>query len=83
MSKPKLTPPDPDRCQVEWQSGSFMTLGPRQMERCTSRPDWIATEKRPGKDGQRGSMSMCDEHRKVFEKKHPGQATFKKVDPNP
>jgi hypothetical protein len=54
-----LIPPDLKRCQVESRGGSFMTLGPRPMERCTRKPLWIAKERKAGKDGQRGSMSLC------------------------
>lgn len=55
----KLTPPDLKRCQAEWLEGSFMTFGPRQMERCENPPTVIATEKLPGPDGQCGAMSLC------------------------
>jgi len=76
----QLTPPDFERCQAEWRSGSFMTLGPRQMERCPNKPEWIATEKRRGKDGKRGSMSLCDHCRKIFVEKHPRTASFQRVE---
>ena len=57
--KAKLTPPDPKRCQAEWRGGSFMTLGPRQMERCENPPVVIVMEKIPGPDKQCGAMSLC------------------------
>lgn len=77
--KSALIPPDLDRCQVEWKDGSFMTLGPRQWVRCDKPPTFVAKVKEPGKDGRRGSMAMCDEHRKVYEERSPGTATFHKI----
>jgi len=53
-----LTPPDPACCQAE-KGGAFM-LGPGLM-RCSAKPTVIATEKKPGADGVRGSMSLCTE----------------------
>ena len=35
-------------------------LGPGLM-RCSAKPTVIATEKKPGADGVRGSMSLCTE----------------------
>jgi hypothetical protein len=57
--KSKLTPPDHKRCQAEWKEGSFMTLGPRSMIRCPNPPAIVVRERQPGKDGRRGSMSLC------------------------
>lgn len=55
-----LTPPDLAQCQAEIREGSFMTLGPRSMIRCTNKPSVIIEEKEPNpKDGLRGSMSLC------------------------
>lgn len=45
-----------------------MTLGPRAMVRCKSAPTVIVAERRKGKDGQRGSMSLCDECLRAFER---------------
>ena len=44
-----------------------MTLGgsPRRV-RCENAPSVIAIEKRPGDDGQIGSMSLCDDCKAVF-----------------
>lgn len=65
-------PPDYDRCQAETRPGSFMTLGPRQWVRCPNPPTVISTELVPDpKDGQRGSMSLCDECLAVFKKRFP------------
>ena len=58
----KLVPPDKNRCQAEKPNGhSFMTLGghPGRV-RCEAAPTVIAKETKPGKDGKRGSMSLCD-----------------------
>lgn len=78
-AKPKLTPPDPERCQAEMRS--FMTLGPGR-NRCNNRPTVIATERKPGKDGQSGSMSLCPECQKVFkERMGIGFADFTPIPP--
>jgi len=81
MKKKKLTqadliPPDHARCQAEERPGgpySFMTIGPiPKMERCTAKPVCIATELKPGKDGLKGSMSLCGRHLAVlFEERGP------------
>jgi hypothetical protein len=63
-----LIPPDENQCQAEEREGSFMTHGPRSMIRCSERPDFIATENKPGSDGQIGSMSVCQRHREIMEK---------------
>lgn len=61
-----LAPPDLERCQAEIKGGSFMTLGPRSYARCKEKPTCIATENKPGKDSEHGSMSLCAECAKVF-----------------
>jgi len=68
MSVKPLTPPDKKRCQAEVPNGnSFMTLGGRPGRvRCSNVPAFIAKEKRAGKDGRKGSMSLCEECSKVF-----------------
>ena len=70
----KLTPPDLDRCQADKPGAGPFALGgetgdPRNgyLMRCRNQPIWIATEKEPGDDGQKGSMSLCDACRKVCE----------------
>ena len=51
------------------RAGSFMTLGPRlAQERCKNIPTVIVKENKPGKDGRRGSMSLCDECLKALER---------------
>lgn len=57
----KLIPVDKKQCQAEKPNGyNFMTLGgvPGRV-RCTNAPSAIITETELGKDGQRGSMSLC------------------------
>lgn len=64
----KLTPPDRTRCQAEI-GGAFM-LGPGGM-RCSEAAAFIVTEKKPGKDKKRGSMSLCASCKGAFEKRRP------------
>lgn len=66
----ELTPPDLHRCQAEKPNGaSFMTLGGRPgLVRCSDKPSVIATENKPGPDGQVGSMSLCQHCAEVFVK---------------
>lgn len=57
----KLTPPDYKRCQCDITPahGAFR-LGPRpKPQQCANKPDFLAVELVAGKDGQRGSMSLC------------------------
>ena len=57
----EIEPVDVDRCQTEWKGGSFMTFGPRPLERCKNKPIFIAVENKPNKkDGEVGSMSLCE-----------------------
>jgi hypothetical protein len=53
-----LVPPDPKRCQAEKSNGPFRMGGPA-FTRCGSKPILIVREKKVGKDGRRGSMSLC------------------------
>lgn len=66
----ELTPPDLHRCQAEVPNGaSFMTCGGRPGRvRCSDKPVVIATENKPGSDGQVGSMSLCQHCAEVFVK---------------
>ena len=61
-AEPKLEPPDTARCQAERKVGAF-ALGGRigKRSRCERAPTVILEETQPGDDGQRGSMSLCDE----------------------
>ncbi len=68
MTKP--IPPDRERCQAEIKEGSFMTLGPRNFQRCKEVPTVIATERAVNEEyGHKGSMSLCDACLKVFQLK--------------
>jgi hypothetical protein len=77
-----LEPPDRERCQAEKSTTNFMTFGGEigKMVRCTNKPTVIATEATPGKDGLRGSMSLCEDCRWAFlERTPPGFATFEPI----
>lgn len=57
-----LEPPDLQRCQAEKPNGTnFMTMGGAigRLERCTRDAQVIVKERKPGKDGRKGSMSLC------------------------
>jgi hypothetical protein len=60
-----LTPPDRKQCQAEKPNPDFgpfrMGGSTKKRVRCGNTPTTIATETEPGKDGHRGSMSMCDD----------------------
>jgi hypothetical protein len=63
-----LVPPDLERCQAEKPGNGPFIIGGKigdpkngYRTRCSNRPTVIATEKKPGSDGRRGSMSICDE----------------------
>lgn len=78
-----LTPPDLDRCQADKPNGcTFMTLGGKPgLVRCSNKPAVIATEAKPGPDGQIGRMSLCAECLEVFQVQMPsGYATFKIIE---
>lgn len=81
-SKP-LTPPDLTRCQAQIQRHHPFIHGGnvRPWERCDAAPTTIATERKPGADGQRGSMSLCDPCKLQLEKRKPGLATFAPIKP--
>lgn len=66
---PKLTPPDKKQCQAMKPNGNtFMTFGGvPSLVRCKNKPTVILTERKPNpKDGQRGSMSLCNDCRDVL-----------------
>lgn len=59
--------PNRTRCEAEFLDGSFMTLGPRAMVRCSNKPTVIATERKVAKGRRkRGRMSLCDDCRIVM-----------------
>lgn len=77
-----LIPPDRNQCQVEiTPAHSFMTFGPPpKPARCTNKAAVIATEKKPGKDGRCGAMSLCAECFKTFQEQMPADyATFEVI----
>lgn len=78
----KLIPPDLSRCQCEITEGySFMQLGacrPHPM-RCSAKPKWIGTEKKPGPDGKIGSMALCEACKETCEKQCP-DTEFQRID---
>jgi len=41
---------------------TFMSFGIPGYVRCEKPPVYIATERKANKDGQKGSMSLCEEH---------------------
>lgn len=83
-----LTPADPERCQARVPTGGPFVIGGPSGDpldgyrvRCTNTPVVIVTETQPGKDGRRGSMSLCGRCRGVFEKDMPqGFATFGRIE---
>lgn len=76
-----LEAPDLKRCQTIRRSGSFLSMGGIPKEtRCREKAVWIATEAKPGKDGRRGSMSVCDGCQEKLKKQlGPGYATFERI----
>lgn len=64
---PKLTPPDPKRCQAEKPNGNnFLTFGgPVGMVRCTEKPRLLVYEKELVQ-GERAGMSLCADCTVVF-----------------
>lgn len=78
MSKTKLIPPDRKQCQAEIREGTFMSLGgsPHRLTRCKAKPTMIITENQPGRDGQRGSMSLCPSCWVVFQKQEGTDVTI-------
>lgn len=82
MSKTKLTPPDPHRCQGEKLSGSFMTFGPRKWERCTNIPVYLVTERKPPKGHKPGKMTVCNHCLEMLHKQMGTDAVKNEVLPN-
>ncbi len=71
MKKYELTPPDRTQCQAEKADGFMVLGGNHRRHRCTNKPIVVVTERQVGKDGQRGSMSLCEECKGVFEQRFP------------
>ncbi len=74
-----LTAPDTKRCQAG-RRASPMTFGPRPFVRCSNAPTVIITELVNGPDGQKGSMSLCDDCLKIAQKIGQ-QCTVKAIQP--
>ena len=71
MSRRKpLELPDKKQCQAEKISYRPFIMGGdvNQRERCPNVPAWLAKDKYPGTDGRKGSMSLCDDCKKVLVK---------------
>jgi hypothetical protein len=66
----KLIPPDRDQCQCEKPNGvNFLTFGGKPgLVRCKNKPIVILKETKPGQDGLKGSMSLCEGCLEVFKK---------------
>ena len=64
----KREPHDKKQCQTDKPNGcSFMSLdGVPGLVRCTAKPDVIVYELTTQSDGQKGSMSLCNDCLKVF-----------------
>lgn len=77
----KLEPVDYKRCQGERSNGftAFSLGGEHQWIRCENKPIWLAIEKKPGKDGLIGKMSVCEPCAKILEKMKPGYAKFNEL----
>lgn len=58
----KLEPHDLHRCQAEVISYTPFIMGgkPFMRTRCRAKPHWVVKETVAGKDGLRGSMTLCD-----------------------
>lgn len=77
----KLTPPDLTRCQAEQLVGGFMSFGSPTWVRCSNTPIVIATERKRGCDGRRGSMSLCAACFNVFKSRlGENHATFEAIE---
>lgn len=83
-----LAPPDVERCQARKPGNGPFTMGgpigdPRDgyRVRCENKPTVIVTEKKPGKDGLIGSMSLCPECLEVFQEALPANfADIKRIE---
>ncbi len=83
-----LTPPDLKQCQSEVPGNGPFVMGgeignPRNgyLVRCKSKTAFIATENKPGEDGQTGQMGLCKKCKDVMIKQcGKDYASFRKVD---
>lgn len=82
-----LTPPDIKRCQADVPTAGPFGLGspsgnPKNgyRVRCANVPTVVAVENKPGKDGEFGSMSLCDNCKSMMIKQlGPTFASFEKI----
>lgn len=85
VKKEELIPLDLKQCQTEIRSSTpFIMGGPvKQVTRCKAKPTWVATEREPGSDGQKGSMSLCASCKGIlviqFRSHNRPLPTFKKI----
>ena len=66
-----MIPPDKKQCQCcpNMLAHTAFNLGPPpRPKRCQNKPSFIALELLPGKDGKRGSMSLCEDCAKEIDK---------------
>jgi hypothetical protein len=78
----ELPPPDLNQCEsVITPAYSFMTLGRPSPRRCTNLPAYVAKENQTQRDGQRGSMSVCEDCAAELQRKMPGYATLTSIPP--
>jgi hypothetical protein len=77
-TKVKLIPLDLERCQAEVTIYHPFLMGGsvRQTKRCEKKPTWLAKEAKAGKDGRRGSMTLCDECKAECEEQMRGRVQF-------
>lgn len=83
-TKKPLTLPDAEQCQAmlkeQPSAKNMMIIGwSARWERCTRKPTVIATEAKPGPDGQVGAMSLCSKCWAALQKEMPGVCTFKMI----
>lgn len=67
----ELLPPDYKQCQAETRKHSPFALGPSMWTRCERPPVWLCEETEPSGDGKMGSMTVCEDCRKVMEDSIP------------
>lgn len=78
--KEKREPPDLKQCQVLIKGGSFVTIGPRPIDRCQNKAAYVIREVKPGPDGLRGSMSVCESCAEKFKRRTDvPKVTWKKI----
>lgn len=75
-----LEPVDHARCQADIRSAytPFILGGDvgGKWGRCKEKPTWYARETKPGSDGRKGAMSLCDSCKVECEKQMGDSITF-------